>query len=317
MLVGCAGGDLAEEFGRRLKLKSCTITFVDERDMPRWGQLGCQGFIILNGSGSVVCKTTPAFMDVEALAFRYVESMLDSLVASKPLPTVPPGVLVRIDGLQGNVELNGKLGMCVEAEDANGRCGVSLPNRRVVSVKAANLTPTNAPAVVRESGGCGGCDSGGCNGGACKDDTASTTSTTSTARSKPESKAEPAQPKGKGKGESAESDKVADSPKKVPKKEAFLNGFSLGVCANDKCLCSDCECGASCQCNVASVGIEQEGTCEQCATFRKDKAAQQNGHGVESDKSHGHGVDADTSHGHGVSVVSQNDDTGGCADMGC
>ena len=51
--------------------------------LPNWGQLGCQGFIILDGQGSVVCKTTPAFMEVEDLAFRYVETILGSLLSSR------------------------------------------------------------------------------------------------------------------------------------------------------------------------------------------------------------------------------------------
>ena len=43
----------------------------------------------------------------------------------------------------------------------------------------------------------------------------------------------------------------------VVKKEAFKGGISLGVCANDKCLCAECECGAGCTCNVT-----EEETCE-------------------------------------------------------
>ena len=68
LLVGCAGSGLAVEYGNTLKLQHCTITYVDKMNMPRWGQLGCQGFIVLGGEGGVVCKTAPAFMEVEALA---------------------------------------------------------------------------------------------------------------------------------------------------------------------------------------------------------------------------------------------------------
>lgn len=62
---------------------------------------------------------------------------------------------------------------------------------------------------------------------------------------------------------------------KVVKKEAFVNGFSIGVCKNDSCLCAACECGASCQCNIGSnTGVEQDGTCEPCGAFRAEKAAE-------------------------------------------
>tara|TARA_B100000767_G_C19413618_1_gene388995 strand:+ start:224 stop:358 length:135 start_codon:yes stop_codon:yes gene_type:complete len=35
---------------------------VDDGDMPKWGQLGCQGFIVGDSRHSIVCKSTSAFM---------------------------------------------------------------------------------------------------------------------------------------------------------------------------------------------------------------------------------------------------------------
>ena len=37
------------------------------------------------------------------------------------------------------------------------------------------------------------------------------------------------------------------------KKEAFKGAISLGVCANDLCMCADCECGLGCTCNVSEA----------------------------------------------------------------
>jgi len=37
------------------------------------------------------------------------------------------------------------------------------------------------------------------------------------------------------------------------KKEAFKGAISLGVCANDLCMCADCECGRGCTCNVSEA----------------------------------------------------------------
>ena len=72
-------------------------------------------------------------------------------------------------------------------------------------------------------------------------------------------------------------DELKEKKVEVPKKkEAFVNGLSIGTCKNDKCLCADCECGASCQCNTggAFTGVEQDGTCEPCGSFRSEKAAE-------------------------------------------
>ena len=334
LLVSCAGSSLAEEFGRELKLQHCTLTFALQSDMPRWGQLGCQGFIILDGSGSVVCKTTPAFMEVEQLAFRYVETVLGSLLSSQPMPVACPGLMVKIDGLTSATELNGRVGMCVQAESPNGRCGVSLGRGQVVSVKAANLSVSGASQQYIPTqgggGGCGGC--GGCHSGGAEDDgcdnagcpkpkkACGSESASSAAVAVAISKLreatlvlrEPGQPlpvrvvaslQKKEAAAKAELEALVEAmrdeldsaqleaavsaialampsipemkaPATVQKREAFVNGFSIGVCKNDQCLCADCECGASCQCNIAgNLGMEQAGTCEPCGAFRAEKAA--------------------------------------------
>ena len=167
--VGCDGSALAETFASNLRLTKTTITYVDKRNGPKWGQLGCQGFIILDGSGSVVCKTTPPFMEIEQLAFRYVESVVGALMDKKPLPSVLPGQMVHINGLTGAPELNGSVGTCVSAEGENGRCQISMRGRGVVSVKPANLTVHMVSRQYTPEGG-GGCGGGGCSGGGGCDD---------------------------------------------------------------------------------------------------------------------------------------------------
>ena len=339
MLVGCAGSSLAEEFGRELRLQHCTLTFVAQSDMPRWGQLGCQGFIILDGSGGVVCKSTPAFMEVEQLSFRFVETVLASLLSSRPLPSVCPGVMVQISGLVSTPELNGSVGMCVQAEGSNGRCGVSLGSKRgIVSVKTANLSVSGASQQLLPSqgggccgGGCGNCDSndgedGGCEDGSCdkagcpkpkkarngSGSDAEVDAAISRLQEATASLREPGQPlparmvsalqkrEASAKAElealvqtvmhdldpaqlQAAASAIASAmasieemkpPATVQKREAFVNGLSIGVCKNDQCLCADCECGASCQCNIGgNSGVEQAGTCEPCGAFRAAKAA--------------------------------------------
>ena len=96
--VCCAGPQLATQFGTQLKLKHCHNTWVDEDDMPAWGQLGCNGFIVIDGSHSVVCKATRAYLEVKETAFRHVETLLSALIVEKPVPKQESG---RVGGSGG------------------------------------------------------------------------------------------------------------------------------------------------------------------------------------------------------------------------
>ena len=74
------GPQLAAEFGKKLKLRECINTWVDEDNKPTWGQLGCSGFIILDGQRTVVCPKSPAYLDEKERAFHYVDTFLKSLI---------------------------------------------------------------------------------------------------------------------------------------------------------------------------------------------------------------------------------------------
>lgn len=84
--VGCAGPELAETFGSRLRLKHCVNSYVSRNNMPRWGQLGCNGFIVLDGSHSVTCKATAPFLEVGETAFQHVEALLNAMLDAPPVP---------------------------------------------------------------------------------------------------------------------------------------------------------------------------------------------------------------------------------------
>ena len=43
---------------------------------PRWGQLGCSGFIVLDNSGKVVCEKTLAFLEHQEKAFKNLLEIL-------------------------------------------------------------------------------------------------------------------------------------------------------------------------------------------------------------------------------------------------
>lgn len=63
--------------------------------MPKWGQLGCNGFIVLGPDSKVVCKATSAFMELRELAFGHVETLVDALLQGESAPELCPGVSVR------------------------------------------------------------------------------------------------------------------------------------------------------------------------------------------------------------------------------
>lgn len=80
LCISVAGRNVAQLFRNTLKLESVVLCTVKDA-MPRFGQLGCAGFIVLDGQGAVVDAKTPAFLDFGEEAFRYVESLLGRLCA--------------------------------------------------------------------------------------------------------------------------------------------------------------------------------------------------------------------------------------------
>lgn len=162
--IGCAGPGLAVQFSKRLRLRHCTVSYA--LDNPRWGQLGCNGFIILDAEQNVVSTATSAFLEVRDLAFRHVEAVLEAVVAGRPPPRVCPGMKVVLNGLS-DVKMNGKSALCLTApEGTQWRCTVKLSSSgRKLSVKAKNLSVNGEgydpdADFDRETGGCGagGCD---------------------------------------------------------------------------------------------------------------------------------------------------------------
>eukprot|EP01063_Lacrimia_lanifica_P027833 TRINITY_DN3963_c0_g2_i1.p2 TRINITY_DN3963_c0_g2~~TRINITY_DN3963_c0_g2_i1.p2 ORF type:complete len:273 (+),score=87.90 TRINITY_DN3963_c0_g2_i1:222-1040(+) len=87
--VCCDGQSLAYTFREQLKLKNCHNTWVGERHMPTWGQLGCSGLIVIDGADNVVCRASPAYLDVKEVAFRYVEEVLGKLTGAEGPRDVP------------------------------------------------------------------------------------------------------------------------------------------------------------------------------------------------------------------------------------
>ena len=84
LCVSCAGPGLALEMSKEMQLRACTNGFIERRDlMPKWGQLGCSGFIVLDKDLNVVCEKSKAFLEVRDRAFEDVEKILKGLLAKK------------------------------------------------------------------------------------------------------------------------------------------------------------------------------------------------------------------------------------------
>lgn len=135
--VGCAGPQLASTFVSRLKLTHCHTTVAVRG--PQWGQLGCNGFIVLDSELKVVCAATSPFNQVRELGFQHVTCLLDAITAGRKLPKICPGQFVTLHSLKA-AELNHQRGVCLTSADANGRCQVALRSRKKVSVREVNLS---------------------------------------------------------------------------------------------------------------------------------------------------------------------------------
>lgn len=69
---------LSVEFANELRLQHCMNSFIDNRqDMPEYGQLGCNGFIVLDAEHKVLSKATSPFNENKKRAFMHVETLLE------------------------------------------------------------------------------------------------------------------------------------------------------------------------------------------------------------------------------------------------
>ena len=134
----CVLGDssslsLATEFGSNLQLRNCVNGFVDSRaDMPSYGQLGCNGFIVLNPEHDVISKCTASFLQYREPAFKSVEVILDQWCRR--------GQRVAIKGLKSKPELNGSTAAIESFDSEKGRYTVIIDSTgEKLALKDANL----------------------------------------------------------------------------------------------------------------------------------------------------------------------------------
>jgi len=122
-----------------------------QADMPKWGQLGCSGFIILDAQRRVVCPATAAFLKMRGLAFAHVEALLDALLAGEAVPAVCPAQCVVLDKVE-DPKKRGMRGVALDATDpSSGKCNVFLLSGSgggsMVRVSAAKLRVLPGDAI--------------------------------------------------------------------------------------------------------------------------------------------------------------------------
>mmetsp|Transcript_22693 Transcript_22693/g.37509 ORF Transcript_22693/g.37509 Transcript_22693/m.37509 type:complete len:368 (+) Transcript_22693:239-1342(+) len=82
MEVGADGLETTKWFGNQFKLPSTIVNgYIDkESEVPRFGQLGCGGFIILSADGEFVSRrSSPSYLKKGQGGFREVERILSTL----------------------------------------------------------------------------------------------------------------------------------------------------------------------------------------------------------------------------------------------
>lgn len=175
-VVGNRGAvNLAKEMGTENKMSHCVNGFIDNQEsMPEYGQLGCQGFIILDAQHKVVSRATSAFMEVRDLAFAHVESLLDAVSAGKPLPAICPGEFCELTAAPPDKPvLLGKEALCTGFKENLLSLVLTQGSLRgkQIQVPASMVRKLGEmdSCSDEETGSCGqgGCGPGGCGPGGC------------------------------------------------------------------------------------------------------------------------------------------------------
>ncbi|CAK9040315.1 unnamed protein product [Durusdinium trenchii] len=167
----CVLGDrsaygLCKEMSTQMKLTHCVNGFVaSPSDMPTYGQLGCQGFIVLDKEHNVVSEGTTPFMQVRALAFQHVEALLDAICNNTPIPSICPGEMGEIIG----PELTGCRGVCIKVHKEKVDFGF-MDGPHQGKMMSFHQSMVRRLSLDEEGGGGGGgssCGTGTCGVGTC------------------------------------------------------------------------------------------------------------------------------------------------------
>ena len=152
---------VAKSFANMFGFSKITNGFIPSNDcMPRgFGQLGCSGYVVVNGQGQFLSPKTTSFLQVGEMAFRDVETILLDALKSEPFPDPPSpdqqlhadypysvGSIAVLDGLKKQPDLNGSQVTILEFDTRSGRFSVELcdETKRRLAILPCSLAPLSA-----------------------------------------------------------------------------------------------------------------------------------------------------------------------------
>ena len=134
----CVEGEyVAREFAR-LYLHTATNCVVEGPDIPQIPlQLGCSGFVVVDGDGNIVTTKTKSLLDYGEVAFRDVDAKLAVLLGGDSLPV---GTAVELTGLS-NDAFNGRRGIVTETPPEVRQAGrvAVIVDGQAIALKRENL----------------------------------------------------------------------------------------------------------------------------------------------------------------------------------
>ena len=152
--------ETAQTFHRLFQFRGCVNGWVpNPQSMPSFGQLGCSGFIVLDGKGGCVSKKTLPFLQHGEAAFTALEALLARLVPAAPSAAsaaaaatangYAPGSVLLLEKLKSDPSLNGARVTVLGFDTATGRFNVALEAdaERVLAVKPCSLAPVPPPQL--------------------------------------------------------------------------------------------------------------------------------------------------------------------------
>jgi len=164
LMICVAGQGLAATYSKEYRLKNVLNGYIErENDMPRFGQLGCQGFVVFDQAGNMTLPATSPFLDIEERAFGDVEFQLNTLLSGKDVGLLEPGRRVQLTRLVKAKQLNGKAGTVLEFDAKDRRYRVQIDGyQKSHGIQHVNIIPLRQSSQVSKKRKATGCGPGGC-----------------------------------------------------------------------------------------------------------------------------------------------------------
>jgi hypothetical protein len=159
----------AQTFQRLFQFQGCVNGWIPSpQAMPSFGQLGCSGFVVLDGKGGCASRKTQAFLQHGEAAFAALEALLSKLLPAAPTAAASaaasaaaaqangyaPGSTLLLEGLKSDPSLNGARVRVLGFDTASGRFSVALEAdaARVLAVRPCSLAPAPPLQAASEGG---------------------------------------------------------------------------------------------------------------------------------------------------------------------